>query len=211
MIPYTMRRRGRDGFTLSECVVVFAIVAVLSVLLFPVLSRARTMAGSTKCLGNLRQLGIAIQYYAQDHDGRLPGLGPTNPSVYMEKGWRQILTLYMGDNENSYGSVFLCPLAAQDPDVTPAWKNAITTQNSYGINKKFLLLSFASVKMPSEKMLITDVYSGYLSPSESFFDSGVWYVSRRHSGESTNVLWIDGHVCSARTEDLRNSKYTDPE
>ena len=60
-----------DAFTLVELLVVMAIVAVLASMLLPVLAGAKGRAQSVQCLGNLRQLQVAWQLYADDHDGRL--------------------------------------------------------------------------------------------------------------------------------------------
>ena len=58
-----MRRRG---LSLTELVVVLAILAVLAALLFPAVQSARESARRTQCSNNLRQFAIAIhQYEAQ--------------------------------------------------------------------------------------------------------------------------------------------------
>lgn len=67
------------GFTLVELLVAIAIIAILAAILFPVFAQAREAARGTTCSTNLRQLGIALQMYGRDHDGRCPpqsvGLG----------------------------------------------------------------------------------------------------------------------------------------
>src|SRR5437870_1895401 len=62
----------RRGFTLIELLVVIAIIAILAAILFPVFAQAREKARQTACLSNLRQVGLALQMYAQDYDEVLP-------------------------------------------------------------------------------------------------------------------------------------------
>jgi prepilin-type N-terminal cleavage/methylation domain-containing protein len=67
----------RRAFTLVELLVVIAILALLASLLFPVFARAREQARKAKCASHLRQLGLALNMYAQDYDDLLPSCDPT--------------------------------------------------------------------------------------------------------------------------------------
>src|SRR6185503_3923035 len=64
--------RGRRAFTLIELLVVVAIVALLGALLLPALTRAKESGRRVACASNLRQLAIALDLYAVDHDGLYP-------------------------------------------------------------------------------------------------------------------------------------------
>lgn len=59
-------KMNRRGFTLIELLVVIAIIAILAAILFPVFITARMKANQSQCLGNLRQLGGAVDLYAMD-------------------------------------------------------------------------------------------------------------------------------------------------
>jgi len=67
-------RRAR-GFTLIELLVTMAILAILAALLLPALARARDKASAIQCTTNLRQWGLALRMYADDHDDFLPRRG----------------------------------------------------------------------------------------------------------------------------------------
>jgi len=56
------------AFTLIELLIAIAIIGILAALLLPGLSRARIAAKAAKAKVELRQVGIAVQLYRNDHD-----------------------------------------------------------------------------------------------------------------------------------------------
>ncbi|MFM2170970.1 MAG: hypothetical protein RI957_1199 [Verrucomicrobiota bacterium] len=66
--------RCRHGFTLVEILVVVGIIVALAALIVPLSRSFIAKSRQASCLGNLRQIGIGIESYLQDHNDTMPNL-----------------------------------------------------------------------------------------------------------------------------------------
>src|SRR5436190_390906 len=95
-------RAVRVAFTLIELLVVIGIIAVLAALLLPVVARSKEHGKSAACLSNLRQFGIALQLYTQDHENKMPImydalLSTNSPSPSNNLTMDIVLSNYLGN------------------------------------------------------------------------------------------------------------------
>lgn len=92
-VPTRAGLSPRHGFTLTELLVVIAVIALLAGLLLPALARARQSGLSASCINNLRQLQLASLAYAHDHADTLPPnnftyiVGNTNAPSLTNLSW----------------------------------------------------------------------------------------------------------------------------
>lgn len=105
--PSTIKCAG--AFTLVELLVVIAIIAILAALLLPALGRAKESARATVCLGNLHQVGLALQMYVAENNNKLPVMRDvsTDPAVAATNTFPAINTVLAAQLGNT--NVLRCP------------------------------------------------------------------------------------------------------
>jgi prepilin-type N-terminal cleavage/methylation domain-containing protein len=93
---------GGRGFSLIELLVVLAVVAVLTALVgigvAGVLGRAR----QAQCANNLRQIGVGLQLYADEHGGAYP---TTTHTAQLHQAWIYQLERYL----DGFDEIRVCP------------------------------------------------------------------------------------------------------
>lgn len=93
-----MKNTQNNQFTLTEMLVVIAIIAIIAALLMPGLRNALNVVKDTTCINNHRQLCIGVLSYSGDYNGFLPYSVTSAGSKYA-----RAYTLCAGtSNEHSY-------------------------------------------------------------------------------------------------------------
>jgi prepilin-type N-terminal cleavage/methylation domain-containing protein len=90
-------------FTLIECLVVIAIIAILATLLFPALKRAQSLTRGASCKSNLKQIGLSTVYYAADFNDSMPLIG------YGSGQYSCTVDLLCALEYAPYNGIWICP------------------------------------------------------------------------------------------------------
>jgi prepilin-type N-terminal cleavage/methylation domain-containing protein/prepilin-type processing-associated H-X9-DG protein len=102
--------RQRRGFTLIELLVVIAIIALLMAILMPILGKARQQGKDIVCRSNLRQIGLAANFYAGEYAFLIPRSAEWGGDI---KPWFQLFMPFLSQRaiNDDYRNVkiFRCP------------------------------------------------------------------------------------------------------
>lgn len=212
---FASSKKGTSGFTLIELLVSIGIVALLASLLFSGTKAALEAANKTKCLGNLKQLGVAFQEYAADNNnfGPYDAREAGNDSLAMMRAgpslilYGQLLPYLISDPAKYLASVsripevFICPsteskmLAAYREPVGPGGlqyaRYFMNTDVSTNPNKRtsLLLLPKRTIAM------MDDCYWWTTAPG----------YDENHSGKGFNCIRLDGSASWISKKDTVNT------
>ena len=93
-----------SAFTLIELLTVIGIIAILTAIMMPALSKARESARRVACRGNLHGIGLGFRMYLDDNRDTMPNAAQM-PSLEQDKpAIATALSSYL-DNQK----VFCCP------------------------------------------------------------------------------------------------------
>lgn len=167
------------AFTLIELLVVIAIIGILAALLMPAVTRAKEAGKAAACISNLRQIGIALQVYVDNHNQRLPvmrdrlALADTNPPATNSlPGPEKVLAGELGNL-----NVLRCPA-----DATGVFTK---TGSSYGWN------SLLNGQRADDLTVLGMHFDPHAIPV--FFDKEDFHRGRGR-GREVNYLYADGHI-----------------
>jgi prepilin-type N-terminal cleavage/methylation domain-containing protein/prepilin-type processing-associated H-X9-DG protein len=193
------QNRKARAFTLVELLVVIAIIGILGALLLPALTRGKQRAQRIQCIGNQKQLGLAFQLFAHDHQGRFPAQVPKDEGGAQEYAyagetlggtafsfsWRLFQPLA---NELVVTKMLVCPAElGREPAATFSVLQNSNLSYSIGVD--------ASYNDPSS-ILATDrnITNTWVQALSFVRGSGNLTWTRELHSLKGNVLFSDAHV-----------------
>ena len=107
--------KDTKGFTLTEMLVVIAIVGILVALLLAVLGGAKAKAQRMVCVNNLRQISLGLRMYSDDFQDASPSSGAVGLSLSkmdsLYSGYKALMKNYVGlqGASSPRDKLFACP------------------------------------------------------------------------------------------------------
>ena len=202
-------------FTLIELLVVVAVIAILTSILLPALSKAKDKARAVECLSNIKQQLTALTLYADDHGGNI--VGPLTDSV-TGATWNLVLLqndyLHVGQASDTFVCPSYDPFKYSDANSSKVYgmrfvedpDNAADPTAAWNLQRTAL----TRIQDPSEYVLLAD--SILASANHQWYTIAAYdttsdlKIHARH-GVSANCGFIDGSARPINTSTLNAESY----
>lgn len=107
-------RSDTCGFTFPELLLVIAVLAIVAALSVASIGSVTERRDQVHCLTNLRQIGIGISVYQNDHDGLFPGPLNIGQGVFFDQNelpskLAPLMGFPVGSASQMVPTVFICP------------------------------------------------------------------------------------------------------
>lgn len=176
--------RMSRGFSLIELLVVMAIIVILTTMYWGSTSASRQKKLQASCQENLQKLHIALQIFANDHEGKFP---EQNGARTSEEPLQLLVPRYTSDT-----TVFICP-ASKD--------KALPQGEPFGKRKISYAYYMGRKSSDATEALVSDgqVDSKSKVAGQLLFSATGKSPGNNHDKSGGNVLFCDGHVQSSGT------------
>ncbi|MCH7958905.1 MAG: DUF1559 domain-containing protein [Candidatus Hydrogenedentes bacterium] len=208
----------------SMLVSALVLIGILTSFLLPALERAHEASRLESCADNLKQFGLVMKMYANDHRGVFPPLSRV-PGKFMPD-WESVYPEYLDDPYFDYPRIVACPSDVTAPmgaDVTASrnQESSIWDDYSYiyfGYDITGEETEFAFLKAYEEKvteairfanLAFNEHFGKWLLP-ESFWQENLYVDENRGTANGDILLRLDEGVPTFRNIDFSTVSWRPP-